>query len=70
MRGFIKIHKTESPIRSVVNWNNAPAYKLVKKLVKVLQTHTPLPYMFKVKNTTQLINDLTDIPYDNNLRRA
>jgi hypothetical protein len=26
--------------------------------------------MFNVKNTTQLINDLTDIPYDHNLRLA
>jgi hypothetical protein len=26
--------------------------------------------MFNVKNTTQLINDLTDIPYDQNLRLA
>jgi hypothetical protein len=32
------------------------------------QTHTPLPYIFNVRNTSQLINDLTDIPYDHNLR--
>jgi hypothetical protein len=70
MRGLIKFHKTESPIRPVVNWKNAPAYKLAKKLVEVLHTHTPLPYTFNVKNTAQLINDLTDIPYDNNLRLA
>jgi hypothetical protein len=47
LRGLIKIHKTESPIRPVVNWKNAPAYKLAKMLVDVLQTHTPLPYAFE-----------------------
>jgi hypothetical protein len=70
LRGLIKIHKTESPIRPVVNWKNAPAYKLAKMLVGVLQTHTLLPYGFNVKNTTHLISDLTDIPYDHNLRLA
>jgi hypothetical protein len=51
MTGLIKTHKTESPIRPVVNWKNAPAYKLAIKLVEMLQTHTPLPYTFNVKNT-------------------
>jgi hypothetical protein len=70
MSGLIKIHETESPIRPIVNWKKAPAYKLVKKLVELLQRHTPLLYTFNIKNTTQLINDLTDIPYDHNLRLA
>jgi hypothetical protein len=43
MRGLIKIHKIESPIKPEVNWKNAPSNKLAKKLVEVLQTHTPLP---------------------------
>jgi hypothetical protein len=47
---------------------NAPAYKLAKLLTKILQTHIPLPYSFNVKNTVQLIEDLTDIPYSHNLR--
>jgi hypothetical protein len=71
MRGLIKIHKTEYPIRPVVNWINVPAHKLAKKLVVVeLLTHTPLPYTFNGRNISQLINDLTDIPYDHNLRLA
>jgi hypothetical protein len=28
IKGLIKIHKPERPIRPVVNWRNAPAYKL------------------------------------------
>jgi len=70
LRGLIKIHKAESPIRPVVNWMNTPEYKPAKMLVKLLQTHTPLPYNFKVTNSTHLINDLSDIPYNHNLRLA
>jgi len=28
MRGLIKVHKEDTPIRPVVNWRNAPGYKL------------------------------------------
>ena len=31
IRGFLKIHKVNAPIRPTVNWVNAPAYRLVKK---------------------------------------
>jgi hypothetical protein len=48
---------------------NTPAY-IAKLLTKTLQTHIPLPYSFNVKNTVQLIEDLTDIPYSHNLRLA
>ena len=70
IRGLIKIHKIEAPIRPVVNWKNAPAYKLARTLAKKLQTYTALPYCFNVKNTTSLITDLQGIPYDQNLRLA
>jgi len=67
IRGLIKIHKYESPIRPIVNWKTVLVYKLAKLLTKVLQTYIPLPYTFNVKNTVQLINDLTDIPYNQKL---
>jgi len=54
---------------SIVNWKNAPAYKLAKMLVKK-DTHIPLPYMFNVENTVQLMNNLTDLPYDRNIKFA
>ena len=66
IRGLIKIHKEDSPIRPIVNWKNAPAYKLAKMLVKKLKIHIPLPYTFNVKNTVHLINYLLEIPYDLN----
>jgi hypothetical protein len=70
IRGLIKIHKEDSPIRHIVDWKNAPAYKLARTLVKTLQTHIPLPYAFNIKNTTQLTNGLKDIPFGPNLRIA
>jgi hypothetical protein len=63
LRGLIKIHKEGAPIRPIVNWKNAPAYKLAKMLAKKLVSHIPLPYTFNITNTVQLINNLTDIPY-------
>jgi hypothetical protein len=65
--GLIKIHKTDSPIRPVVNWQNAPAYKLAKMLSKKFQAYIPLLYTFNVKNSIQLINDLLEIPFNSNL---
>ena len=49
IRGLMKIHKVNNPIRPIVNWTSAPAYKLARKLAKDLQKYTPLPYAFNVK---------------------
>jgi hypothetical protein len=51
IRGLIKIHKEDSPIRPIVNWKNVPSYKLAKTLPKKLEIYTPLPYTFNVKST-------------------
>jgi hypothetical protein len=70
IRGLIKIRKHEAPIRSIVNWKTAPAFRLAKLLTKILQTYIPLPYSSNVKKTVQLIDDLADIPYNQKLRLA
>jgi hypothetical protein len=62
IRGLIKIHKTDFPIRPIVSWINAPAYKLTKMLSEKLQIHIALPYTFNVKNSNQLINGFLEIP--------
>jgi hypothetical protein len=67
IRGLIKIHKPNSPIRPIVNWKPAPAYKIAKLLAKKLQQYIPLPNTFNVRNSTHLIQDLADIPFDSNL---
>jgi hypothetical protein len=66
----VKVNKGDNPIRPVIKWKNAPAYKIVKILSKSLQTYIPLPYIYNVKNSSHLINDLRDIPYNKNLRLA
>jgi hypothetical protein len=54
IRGTIKIHKPNHPIRPIVNWRNAPAYKLAKLFNSKLKELSPLPYVYNMKNTTQL----------------
>jgi lauroyl/myristoyl acyltransferase len=34
IKGLIKVHKLGSPIRPIVNWCNAPAYKVAKYFIK------------------------------------
>jgi hypothetical protein len=59
--GHIKIHKTGHPIRPVINWRQAPAFKLAKALNQNLKLLTPLPYAHNIQNTMELINKLKDI---------
>jgi hypothetical protein len=45
IKGLIKIHKEHAPIRPIINWRNAPAYKVTKMLTRKLRTFpycTPL----------------------------
>jgi len=70
IRGLVKVHKDDYPIRPVINWKNAPACKIAKMLTKKLLIYIPLPYTHNVKNITHLINDLKEIPYNHNLRPA
>jgi hypothetical protein len=63
IRGLIKISKEDSPIIPIVNWKNAPAYRLAKMLSKKLGIYIPLPYTFNVKNTVHLMKDLLEVPY-------
>jgi len=66
----VKIHKDDYLIKPVISWKNAPAYKVAKILTNKLLTYIPLPYTYNVKNTTHLINDLKEIPYNQDLRLA
>jgi len=43
---------------------NSPTYKTAKMLGKILKTHIQSPYTFNVTNSTHLINDLADTPYN------
>jgi hypothetical protein len=60
----------DTPVRPVINWRNAPGYKLAKKLAKILTSYISLPFTHTVKNTIHLMNELMDIPYDPNTKFA
>jgi hypothetical protein len=71
IRSLIKIHKLNNPIRPIVNWKHAPAYRLAKYISDRLQQELKLPYTFNVKNTQQLITELQNTTdYNPNLRLA
>ena len=65
IRGLVKVNKEGAPIRPIVNWKNAPAYKLAKLMARKIN-----PTSITVENTVQLMNDLTDLPYDYNIQFA
>ena len=50
IRGLVKVHKDDYPIRPVINWKNAPACKVAKMLTKKLLTYIPLPYTYNVNH--------------------
>jgi len=70
LRGLIKIHKEEKPILPVVNFKNAPSYKLPRMLTDILKTHIPMPNVYDVQNSTQLMNDISQIPFASELKLA
>jgi len=70
LRGLIKIHKEGTPICPVVNFRNAPSYKLARMLTDILKTHIPVPNVYNVQNSTQLMNDISQIPFVPELKLA
>jgi hypothetical protein len=51
LHGTIKLHKPNTPIRPIINWKNAPAYGLAKKLSKLLHNHLKLPNTYNIQNS-------------------
>ena len=49
IKGLIKIHKPNQPIRPIVNWRNAPAYKLSKLFIQKTNQLSPFPCTFNIK---------------------
>ncbi|RWS22325.1 reverse transcriptase-like protein [Leptotrombidium deliense] len=64
LRGLIKIHKENNPVRLLVPYNNNPARSLaifVSNLIK-----PKLEYKYNVKNSTELVTKLRNINVNNN----
>jgi len=55
---YIKIHKENEPIRSVVNNTREPAYKTAKYLNKKLNNLINLPYTYTTRNTHKVAEEL------------
>jgi hypothetical protein len=65
LRGLIKIPKLGSPIRPIINWQHAPAYRLAKLLSEKLQQELQLPYTFNIKNSQHLMMELQTMDGNN-----
>ena len=70
LKGVLKVHKDGTPIRPIVDYTQAPAYKLAKKLTNILKTHIPLPNAFNIQNSVQLMRDISEIPFVPELKLA
>ena len=70
LRGLVKVHKKDTPIRPIVNYRNAPSYKLAKMFTEKLKTYIPLPHVYNVQNSVQLMKDLSEIPFNPRLKLA
>jgi hypothetical protein len=66
----MKMHKNHCPIWPVINWKNAPAYKLARLPSKLITLHIPLPYIYNITNISHLMEDITEIPYYSKLKLA
>ena len=57
-----KIHKTDIPIRPVIIYQQAPAYKLAKHMDKIIRQHIDIKTETYIRNSTDLIHTIKDIP--------
>jgi hypothetical protein len=61
-KGPDQITQPDHPIHPIVNWGNAPTYKLAKSFSHKINQFAPLPHAFNVTNSTDLINQLLQTP--------
>lgn len=66
--GLPKIHKPNIPIRPIVAFNNAPAYKVSKFLNYFVRKHFTFENNRSVKNTSELVNKIQHSEIRNNSR--
>jgi hypothetical protein len=70
LRGLIKIHKPDTLICPIINWKTAPGYKIAKLVSDIIKYETPLPNTLNLQNSSQLMDELQQIPYGPNIRLA
>jgi hypothetical protein len=64
----IKLHKQNTPIRPIINWRNAPAYKLARHLTGILHNCAHLPNTYNIQNSVHLTTDLQSIEINKAVR--
>jgi len=62
IKGLIKLHKPDHPIRPIVNWRNTPVYKLAKLFTQKVGHLAPLPNAFNTENSKDPLHKLNDTP--------
>jgi hypothetical protein len=68
IKGLVKLHKENNPIRPVINMRTSPSYKFSSFVSKQLSTLLQLPFSFNVKNSSQLIQDLSKLKFEPQFR--
>jgi hypothetical protein len=53
------------PIKPILNWQEAPAYKVAKFAVQQIKQLNPLPISYNVTDSINLVNDLNNIDFSN-----
>jgi hypothetical protein len=66
--GLPKIHKESMPMRPVVSYIGAPAYKLAKKLNSLLRTKSSFNPKYSLRNSLDLINKIQSVPLPRNAK--
>jgi len=62
IKGLIKLQTPEQPVRPIVNWRGAPAYKLARLFTHKIRHLAPLPNTDNLENTTDLITKFKNTP--------
>jgi hypothetical protein len=55
---LIKLYKETQPIRPVVNYRCAPAYKIAKFMAERLKQNLDLPYTYNITNASQYAENI------------
>jgi hypothetical protein len=68
LKAQLKSHKTDIPIRPIINSRTAPSYKLAKHLNMIINQYITLNNSYNVINSTNLAHDLTKLELHENHR--
>jgi hypothetical protein len=68
LQATIKLHKQNTHMIPIINWNNVPAYEIAKYLRRILHNCLHLPNTYNIQNSIHLTTNLQSIECDEDLR--